>query len=113
VARARELAARALAVARETRQGYGVGIAERVLGQCALAEGVLAEVSEHLDAARTTFTAIEARFEVGRTLLVRADLADRRDDRAAAAADLDEARRIFDKLGAKNYVERVDLLDTS
>ncbi|MBI2205554.1 MAG: AAA family ATPase [Candidatus Rokubacteria bacterium] len=110
VARARELAGLAVALARETRQAYGVGVAERVLGRCALVRGALDEATARFDAARTTFTTIEARFEVGRTLMVSAEVVRERGDEAGALATLKDARGIFEELDAQRYLERVDAL---
>ena len=110
VAQARDLAGLAVALARETRQGYGAGIAERVLGRCALVRGALDEAAARFDAARATFAGIEARFEVGRTLIASAEVLRARSDEPGALVALEDARRIFEELGALRYVERVSLL---
>jgi tetratricopeptide (TPR) repeat protein len=109
-AQARDVAGLALALAREQKQGYGAGIAERVLGRCALAHGALDEAAARLDGARATFGAIEARFEVGRTLMASADVARARGDDDGATTALKEARQNFEELDVRRYVERVAAL---
>jgi ATP/maltotriose-dependent transcriptional regulator MalT len=83
-----------------------MGEAARVLGRIALATGALETAGTRLDEALAIFTGIEARFEVARTHLARAELRERRGDAAGAAADLAEAGRLFERLGLSDRVLR-------
>jgi len=89
---AQELARRALELAREARQPYGVGVAQRVLARVARAGGALDEAQDHLFEALATFREIDAGFEIRRTALMMADLARERGDAHAARRYASEAR---------------------
>lgn len=102
---ARDYAYEALAVTEGVRFRYGSGMAQRALGHIASADGNPEEAETWLQEALESFRAIQARFEVGRTLLelVRAGS-------GKAAAQLDEARRIFTELRLPRYLARVERL---
>jgi DNA-binding NtrC family response regulator/tetratricopeptide (TPR) repeat protein len=103
---ARDLAAQGLAWTRDTEYGYGMAWAQRALGRIAQASGACSEAEAHLQEALRTFTAMQARFEVGRTHLVLAELRHMQGDRAALAQHLIDAHRLFKTLQMRKYVER-------
>jgi class 3 adenylate cyclase/tetratricopeptide (TPR) repeat protein len=100
------LAEQALAVTRETRFWYGVGLAQRSVGMIARELGRLAEAEEHLREAVEGFRSHRVPFEVARTRLELALLAHAKGDASETAAQLREAHRAFEELGAQRYVER-------
>jgi tetratricopeptide (TPR) repeat protein len=106
VTEAGSAATRALEATTAAQHRYGMGEAARVLGRIALATGALETAGTRLDEALAIFTGIEARFEVARTHLARAELRERRGDAAGAAADLAEAGRLFERLGLSDRVLR-------
>jgi DNA-binding SARP family transcriptional activator len=110
VEKAREAATRGWETTREGGHRYGTGEASRVLGQIAQARGALAEAERHLSAALDTFSAIDARLEVGRTRLALAQLAHRQGRSDAVAAHLADAGRLFGALRLPRYVERAEQL---
>ncbi len=84
---------------------YGLGLALRTLGRVELAaEGQLEKAAEHLAQALDLFTTLAVPFEVGRTLLEQARLAQRRGGVEAARAVLEEAHDLFERLGIDAYV---------
>ena len=93
---ARDYAYEAVAVTEGVRFRYGSGMAQRALGRIAREEGNPEEAETWLLEALESFRSIQARFEVGRTLL--------------ELARLGEARRIFAELRLPGYVDRVDRL---
>jgi len=106
VAQARELGRQGLAITQEVQFAYGVGVAQRLLGRVAQADGAHAEAETYFHAALQTFTAMSARFEVGRTHMALADLAYARQNRVAAVQHLDEAHRLFVALQVPRLVEQ-------
>jgi class 3 adenylate cyclase/tetratricopeptide (TPR) repeat protein len=109
-AQGRLLAREALEIARETRFGYGAGLAQRALGRIARQAGTGGEAAEWLGEALATFTQLAARFEVGRSHLDLAALAADGGDDPAAERHLGLARDLFEELGATRYRERVEQL---
>ena len=105
-----ELAARALEIAREVDFSYGVGVAERALGRIDHTRGRLPEAEGHLQRALQAFTAIEGRWEMGRTRLALTALADAQGDRRALDAHLREAWSLFRVLDLSTYVDRTERL---
>jgi tetratricopeptide (TPR) repeat protein len=103
---AHELALQGLAIAHETPYGLGTAWAQRALGRIALAAGSLAEAEAQLNQALATFAAMQARFEVGRTHLARAVLAQRLGHREAITLHLTEAHHLFMALRVPVYVQR-------
>jgi class 3 adenylate cyclase/tetratricopeptide (TPR) repeat protein len=102
------LAQQALAVTREARFWYGVGLAQRSVGMIARELGKLAEAEESLREAIEGFRAHRVPFEVARTRLELALLAHAKGDVSETAAQLREAHHNFQELGAKRYVERAE-----
>jgi hypothetical protein len=93
---------------REAALGYGVGWAERTQGRIARDRGALAEAEAGLRAALETSEGIRARYEVARTRLDLAELADVQGLRGPAVAHLQAARALFVALRVPRCVERVD-----
>jgi DNA-binding SARP family transcriptional activator/tetratricopeptide (TPR) repeat protein len=104
--RAGRLAAEGLASAGAARQRYGIGIAQRVLGEVALAAGDRAAAAGRLEESLATFRAIDARFEAGRTLLALARLGRARGAGGEEARRADEARGLFAALGLPAWEAR-------
>jgi len=77
-----------------------------VLGQVAQASGALTEAHTRLGEALETFTAIQSRFETGRTHLALAELAHAQGNREAATAHANNAYALFMALKIPRYVER-------
>jgi tetratricopeptide (TPR) repeat protein len=107
---ARDFAHEALAVTEGVRFRYGSGLAQRVLGRIALADGQPEEATMWLQEALESFRSIRAPFEGARTRLELARVAGA--GSGGAAAQLGEARRIFKELRLPGYVERADRLAT-
>ena len=102
---ARDYAYEALAVTEGVRFRYGSGMAQRALGRIARQDGNPEEAETWFQEALESFRSIQARFEVGRTLL---DLAGAGSGKRVAY--LDEARRIFTELRLPGYVKRAERL---
>ena len=109
-AKARELAARALQVARDAKLPLGIAWALHVLGRVAADIGDLDEAEGHLVQAQEIFTRIQSQWERGRLTLDLARLAYARGHAAGAAEYLREGRDIFRKLAIPHYVERAEKL---
>ncbi len=105
---AREIARRALETTEAVRFRYGSGMAQRALGRVASAAGDPETAAASFLDALASFEAIQAPFEVGRTLLALAAVPGA--GSAEAARRLGEARRIFAELRVPAYVERVERL---
>ncbi len=104
---ARELVRRGVEIARTTAFVIAAATAERLLGLIAQAEGDLAGADAHLTRALADFESISTRFEVARTRLALAELAQSRGDQAALASHAAEAYRSFAALRVPLYAERV------
>ena len=100
------IAEQAVAVTLEARFWYGLGLARRSLGMICRVLGRHDEAREHLREAVEGFRSHRVPFEVARTRLELALLAHDSGDAAEAAAQLREAHRAFQELGAHRYVER-------
>jgi DNA-binding NtrC family response regulator/tetratricopeptide (TPR) repeat protein len=109
-ARAGEQAGQALGRARASKSPFAEASALRTLGRLAQAAGDRAAAAAHLAAARGTFEAIGARYEVARTDLDRAVAARDAGDLAAAAECLRLAARALAPLGAPGRLARVRAL---
>jgi predicted ATPase/class 3 adenylate cyclase len=92
---ARTLALQGLRLASETPYRTGTAWAQRTLGRIAQAAGALEEAEGCLTEALTIFAAMQARFEVGRTHLSLAELAQRRGHRDAMILHLTAAYSLF------------------
>jgi len=90
----------------ETPYRTGIAWSQRTLGSIAQATGDLAAVGRYLSASLTTFAAMSARFEVGRTHLALAELAQRQSQREAAPLHVTEAYHQCTTLGVPAYVQR-------
>ena len=75
VEQGQSLARQGLVITQEVRFSYGMGIAQRVLGKVQQARGQCTEAEACLQDALHTFTTMSAHFEVGRTHLALAELA--------------------------------------
>lgn len=106
-AKARELALQALAITREAKFLFGVGLAQRTLGRIERGSGDLAAAQIYLREALDTFTALEVPFEVARTHVDLAELAHTRGVATDATRELALAHRGFAELGSVRYQERV------
>jgi tetratricopeptide (TPR) repeat protein len=100
------LACQGLAITREVQFSYGVGVAQRILGKALQARSLYAEAETYLKDALQTFTAMSARFEVGRTHLALAELAHQQGDQSATTLHLTSAYEIFQCLQMPRYVDR-------
>ncbi len=110
IARAHELASRALEISVETLFPYNLGWAQRVLGRIARQRGHLEEADARLREALATFGGFDGRFEMGRTHLDLAALAHAQGDREATIGHLREARILFQALRVPMYVERSEAM---
>ena len=110
VDQARDLAMKALEMAKGFTFRYGVGWVQRVLGRIAESAGVHAEAEAHLREALDTFATIPARFELGRTYLSLARLDHTQGNRDAVTMHLTEADRVFRSLRLPKHVERTKQL---
>ncbi len=102
---ARDLARQGLDISRGAKFPYGIGLAERALRRIAQARGALADAATHLTAALETWTAIQARFEVGRTHLDLTAVAQADGNPQAVATHLQAAYDLFSALRVPRYVE--------
>ncbi|MFL6293736.1 MAG: ATP-binding protein [Thermoanaerobaculia bacterium] len=105
---AADAAREALEVTRESRFRYGVGLAQRVQGRIARAQGRHQEAEEHLREALEELRSLEVPFEVAQTRLDLALLAHAREDREETVAQLSEAHRAFVELGVPKYAEKAE-----
>ena len=103
---ARHTALQGLDIARDVKNGYGIGWATRALGRITQARGAFAEAAGHLQQALATFTSIQSRLEVGRTHLDLAALAHAQDHPETTAAHCHAAHAVFTALHLPLYVER-------
>jgi tetratricopeptide (TPR) repeat protein len=97
----------ALRLAQEVTFGYGLGLAQRALGQIAAARGDAARARVWLDEAVQTFDAMMARVEVARARLALAEVAHLDGDAAEADRLLRAARADFAAVGAPRWEARV------
>lgn len=86
----------------------GVGLSKQVLGRIARARGAHVAAEQILEEASAIFSSVGARFELARTHLELAALADVQNDHKDATSHLTEARSLFVALHVTKYVERVD-----
>jgi tetratricopeptide (TPR) repeat protein len=110
VDKAADVVGKALDVSTKSQFMVGVGLSKQVLGRIARARGALAEASQYLEEATATLGSVGARFELARTRMELAALADAQGDRKAATGHLKEAHSIFIALQAPRYVERAEKL---
>jgi predicted ATPase len=104
--KARDLASRSFALARDIKSWGAVGLAKRALGRLAQAYGAPTEAARHLHEALQIFIATSARFEQARTHLDLAALTLAQGEQAEAARHLAEASALCTALDVPSYVER-------
>jgi tetratricopeptide (TPR) repeat protein len=102
---ARTLALRGLSSAMAEKYQVGIGWAQRILGQIAHVARSFEEAEHHLSTALTTFTALSARLEIGRTRLALADLAYHQGQHGVAVAHVTQAYHLFKLLQIRRYME--------
>jgi tetratricopeptide (TPR) repeat protein len=106
LAQAAVLATQALTLAEGAAFPFARGLAHRVQGRIALAQGTLAEAAAPLRQARELFTAIESHFELGRTYLDSATLAHTCGEHETATRHLCAALSLFQTLDVPIYSAR-------
>ncbi len=94
-----------LSLVQEPSYPFGIGWAQRTLGRIAQDDEQLDEATQYLQDALTTFTALQARFEMGRTHLIGATLAHQQGKRQTLILHLREAHRLFHGLQIPAYLE--------
>ena len=87
---------------------WALATAARCRGLLRTAGGDPASGLDALDEALIEHERVPQPFERGRTLLVRGEVARRAKRKALARASLEEARAVFDRLGARLWSERAD-----
>jgi tetratricopeptide (TPR) repeat protein len=100
---ARDLATRALGIARDSNAGFGLGLSQRALGRLALAEGRLDEALTSLAEALESFDRMPAPYDAARTRLDLARTAHARSDVAGARHHLAAAHVAFRALRIPHY----------
>jgi len=96
---AREEAMQGIEISLETGFTWAVGLAQRALGYIARAGGRREEAGERLGEALDTFQSTGSRFDVARSHLALAALADERGEAASAATHRTAAGRLLSELG--------------
>ena len=104
-ARADEVAARAVAMGRESGARWALAWAERTRGRLARERGAMEAARQHLEGALSGFAAMGARLEVARTRLDQAELAHALGDNGQARTILGEAVDLFRLLGLSKRAE--------
>ncbi len=96
------------AVALAVERGYCVAeaVARRQLGRCLMNRGHAAEARAEIDLALDCFRDLKLSWEIGRTLLVLAELTAATSEPMRAAPMLREAQGLFDDLGAERESAR-------
>ncbi len=104
---ARERAAEGLALASETQYRVVIAWAQRTLGKLAMTQGTLDEATTLSHQALAHFAAISARFEMGRTHLVLAELAHLQSQPKTVHHHFRTAYEIWDTLGVPTHMARL------
>jgi tetratricopeptide (TPR) repeat protein len=107
---AQAVAVESLQITQRIRSPHGIGGAYQALGRIARARGALQESVAYYTKALATFAACDARFEVGRTHLILAELAWAQGDADTANIHTREADVLFRRLQVPRYVERAEAL---
>lgn len=94
----------------EIRFPIGIGLSKQLQGRIARARGDPVQARRNFDEAVTILTSIGARFELARTHLELAEIAEASSEREVAAAQLRAARAYFVDLQVPKYVERANRL---
>jgi tetratricopeptide (TPR) repeat protein len=108
--KAQDLACQGLATAEDITFPLGVGLAQRLLGRIAQASDDPAEAQTYLQAALATLASIQSRYELARTHLDLASLANTQDDQGTATMHLSTAHAWFKKLQVPKWVEKTEQL---
>ncbi len=95
-----------LTLVRQHSYPLGVGWAQRTLGRIAQDKGQLEETEQYLQDALTTFTALQARFEMGRTHVMCAEAAYQQGKRQILVSHWTEAHHLFQVLQVPIYQEQ-------
>jgi tetratricopeptide (TPR) repeat protein len=103
---ARPLLSSALAQSRERGYHHLAGVAERLLGQCLLADSP-EEAARHLEDGARILDRVGAQNDFAKALVAQADCARRRGDAGGARELLQRALDIFDRLGTLDEPARV------
>jgi DNA-binding NtrC family response regulator/tetratricopeptide (TPR) repeat protein len=106
--RARTVLDDVLAVSRDLGYRYFQGRAELLLAECLLIDDP-ARATNHLSAATTILTAVGARSDLGKALVVQAEMRRRGCDLAGARTSLGRALEIFDQIGTLDDASRTRL----
>lgn len=107
---AAELATRGLELASNSQYRYAIGFAHRTLGRIALDQKRVQDAEESFRKADHTFAAIDCEFEKARTHLDMARAAGAANDWERVTANLEQARRTFERLQVPIYIERTAAL---
>jgi len=108
VARAEQLARRALEAATSSSYVVARGYAERALGMIARVRGKLEEAHEHVARALDAFESIESRLQVERTRVALAECLHASGDHEGAAEQFRQAKRTFAALKLPRWEERIE-----
>ena len=108
--KAHGIACKALEVSTDIHFALGIGWSWQVLGRIARAKNDMAEAARNFSEALSTFSAIGARFELARTHLELAALAQSQGNTEMLRSQLLLAYQLFLELKAPKYVERAKLL---
>lgn len=100
------LAEQGRTIADAARFPFAIGLAQRAQGRVALAHGALESAMARLTQALQTFSTIEARFELGRTHLDLASLAQAQGDQLVVVRHLTAALSLFQALQVPVYSAR-------
>jgi DNA-binding SARP family transcriptional activator len=103
---ARDLSMRARELGQQAGSPWAIGLAERVLGKVAFAEGHRSEAAQQLREGLGRFEAIPAPADLGRTLIDLAEVLHAQGQREEVARCLTRAIGLFRVLGAPRRVER-------
>jgi tetratricopeptide (TPR) repeat protein len=109
-AEAYQAAHQALELSLVTQTVVDEAVAQRVLGQVALAAGVLGPAHRALDSSRAILEGAENRYELAQTLLALAELYVRRNQPDEVRRPLGEAIRILTDLGTRRELEHAQEL---
>jgi predicted ATPase/class 3 adenylate cyclase len=107
---AQDLAMQGLELARRIKYLWGIGLAQRTLGRVAHTSSNLTEAARHLQDARATFDAMEARYDLARTHLDLASLIHSQGNQDTATTHLSTAYAWFKTLQVPKWVERTEQL---
>jgi tetratricopeptide (TPR) repeat protein len=108
--KARRVVGKALDVSTDIQFLLGVGLSKQVLGRIACAQGDMSEATRNFDDAIVNFGLIGARFELARTHLDLAMLAQSEGDGNGLRKQARQAEELFSALQVPKYVDRASRL---